>query len=119
MAKTVRYHPLFDADVIEVANWYDERSAGLGDAFAASIERAVTEILSDPTRFATAKYQLRYHRAKRFPFIVLFDVISDELLFLGDVLSAGMHFRAELETAPQRMIKPRRPVDIHSTSFGR
>jgi hypothetical protein len=79
----VRYHPLFDQDVIEAANWYDDRSAGLGDAFSANVLFSVSEIFSDPERFARTTAGLRYSRVERFPYVVLFDLAGTEILMLG------------------------------------
>ncbi len=37
----VRYHPLFDSDVIDAADWYDARADGLGDAFVENVRQTV------------------------------------------------------------------------------
>jgi hypothetical protein len=83
MDRSVRYHPLFDCDVIEAANWYDDRSAGLGDAFAANVRAATELVIADPERFGRTDLGLRYARVERFPYLVLFDVTDSELLLLG------------------------------------
>ncbi len=81
--KRIRYHPLFDCDVIEAANWYDERSVGLGEAFTANVSAAVDAVIANPNRFGKTPLGVRYSRVKRFPYLVLFDVLEDELLFFG------------------------------------
>lgn len=83
VAHNLRYHPLFDRDFIEAANWYDMRSAGLGDAFSMNVARAVENLASDPTRFSPTLSGLRYCRVDRFPYVVLFNVINDEVFLLG------------------------------------
>ena len=88
MARTVRYHPLFEADVIEAADWYDARSSGLGDAFATNVFIAAESIISDPDRFALTANGLRYLRVQRFPYVVLFSVTDKELLILGALHTA-------------------------------
>ena len=72
MARTIRYHPEFENDVIEAANWYDSRSSGLGAAFSENVLQATDSIISDPDRFALTAKGLRYRRVSRFPYIVLF-----------------------------------------------
>jgi toxin ParE1/3/4 len=83
MARALRYHPLFDCDVREAAWWYDRRSAGLGDAFVDQVSQCVAEIIADPERFAIGPSGCRYVRVSRFPYVVLFDVVADELLIFG------------------------------------
>jgi len=83
MDRRVRYHPLFDCDVREAADWYDKRAAGLGDAFAETVRQCAAKIIADPERFAKLSMGCRYHRLKRFPYVLLFDLVDDELLMLG------------------------------------
>lgn len=83
MARTVRYHPLFDCDVREAAGWYDRRSGGLGDRFVSLVRECVTDIKANPERCAVSPSRCRYVRVPRFPYVVLFDFTDDELMFLG------------------------------------
>lgn len=88
MDRSIRYHPLFDCDVREAAEWYDKRSEGLGDAFVEIVRESVNKVIADPQRFANSNAGLRYVKTLRFPYIVLFDVIGSELVFLGVVHTA-------------------------------
>jgi hypothetical protein len=83
MARALRYHPLFDFDVREAAGWYDRRSPGLGDVFVGLVSKCVADIIADPQRYAVGPTECRYHRVTRFPYVVLFDVVEDELLMFG------------------------------------
>ena len=83
MAKAIRYHPLFECDVREAAGWYDQRSSGLGDAFVDLIAECVAEVRANPYRFAVSSAECRYIKVPRFPYVVLFDVVDDELLMFG------------------------------------
>ena len=83
MARIVRYHSLFDCDVREAAGWYDLRSPGLWDAFVDLVRRCVADVLADPERFALSPSGCRYIRVPRFPYVVLFDLVDNELLLLG------------------------------------
>ncbi len=83
MPSNVRYHPLFDYDVREAARWYDQRSMGLGDAFVAIVRQSTANVIADPERFARSTSGCRYVRLPRFAYVLLFDVIDDELLMLG------------------------------------
>jgi plasmid stabilization system protein ParE len=83
MNRNLRYHPLFDCDVREAADWYNRRSAGLGDAFVDLVRKCVADVIADPERFASSPSGCRYGRVSRFPYVVLFDITDSELLMLG------------------------------------
>lgn len=83
MSKSVRYHPLFDCDVLEAARWYDRRTIGLGRVFANLVRQSVEDVLVDPDRFAEEFPGVRYARIRRFPYVLLFDVTETEVLILG------------------------------------
>jgi toxin ParE1/3/4 len=83
MARTLRYHPLFDCDVREAASWYDRRSPGLGDAFVEVVRRGVLDVIGNPERFALSPAGCRYTRLPRFPYVILFDIGDNELLLLA------------------------------------
>ena len=78
-----RYHPLFDCDVREAANWYDCRSPGLGDRFVDAVRVAVDRVIEDPERFAASSAGVRYVTTATFPYVVLFDIVEESLIILG------------------------------------
>jgi hypothetical protein len=47
------------------------------------VRATVNDVISDPNRFARFTPRVQYARIPRFPYVVLFDVHSDELLLLG------------------------------------
>lgn len=83
MAKAIRYHSLFECDVREAAGWYDRRSHGLGDAFADLVSQVVADVFAAPEQFAVSPAGCRHALVPRFPYVVLFDVVDDELLMFG------------------------------------
>jgi hypothetical protein len=83
MARSLRYHPLFECDVREAAGWYDRRLVGLGDAFVDLVRIATNEVIADPARFSTVTGGVRYARVERFPYLVLFEFDDEELRMLG------------------------------------
>jgi len=98
MARTLRYHPLFDCDVREAAGWYDRRSPGLGDAFVDLVRQSAADVISDPGRFALSPAGCRYARVSRFPYVVIFDVTEHELQLLG-----VLHTARSMEKWRERM----------------
>jgi hypothetical protein len=83
MDRRIRYHTLFDCDVREATRWYDQRSAGLDDAFVEIVRQCAADVIADPERFAKSPTGCRYIRLPRFPYVLLFDRTDDELLMLG------------------------------------
>lgn len=61
----------------------NRRSPGLGDAFVDIVRATVDDVITDSNRFAHLAPDGRYARVPRFPYVVLFDVHSDEH-FRGD-----------------------------------
>jgi hypothetical protein len=83
MALKVKFHPLFDADVHEAVRWYDQRSAGLGRVFFAAVEKRIVDATDNPARFARMPSGSRFVRLPRFPYVLLFDVLDDAIVFFG------------------------------------
>jgi hypothetical protein len=81
MDRPIRYHQAFPADVRSAAAWYEERSPGLGEAFVEKVADATDR--DNPDLDAPSEFGLRCYRAKRFPYVVLFDFRSNQLLILG------------------------------------
>ncbi|MGC1275205.1 MAG: type II toxin-antitoxin system RelE/ParE family toxin [Planctomycetaceae bacterium] len=79
----VRYHPLFDCDVREAAEWYDRRSPGLGDRFVEAVRVAVDSVIENPDTFSFSPAGVRYARTAKFPYVVLFDIEGESLSILG------------------------------------
>ena len=83
MAKSVRYHPSFDSDVLDAAEWYDERRLGLGADFVARVRNATSALIADPERRTAIDYGLRYWPVERYPYVVFYDFTDTEVIVLG------------------------------------
>ena len=79
MAKSLRYHPLFDSDVLDAAEWYDVRQPNLGSDFVARVRRAVDHLIADPERRTSTAYGVRYWPVGRFPYVIFYDLTESEL----------------------------------------
>jgi plasmid stabilization system protein ParE len=94
----IRYHPLFDSDVREAAAWYEDRNSSLGDRFVSAVSESVHNIIRDPERFAVTRLGVRYVQTHRFPYVVLFDVVDETLIFL-----AVLHTARSIEKWRERL----------------
>jgi toxin ParE1/3/4 len=83
MARLLRYHPLFDSDVLDAAEWYDDRQPNLGSDFLTRVRRAVNRIIADPERRTSVDFGVRYWPVERFPYVVFYDLTESEVLVLG------------------------------------
>ena len=90
MARSVRYHPSFDFDVVAAARWYDERQADLGSDFVIRVRNATSQLIGDPGRRTTVDYGLRYWPVERFPYVVFYDLTDTEIIVLG-VMHTSQH----------------------------
>lgn len=83
MARSLRYHPRFDSDVLNAAEWYDGRQRTLGSDFVARVRIAVDQLTADPEGRTSIDYGVRYWPVERFPYVVFYDLTESELLLLG------------------------------------
>jgi len=76
------YHPEAEAELVEAAQFYDQRVVGLGSRFLAEFDSAVSDILQSPEQWPRVEGDLHRHRVRRFPFSVYYRVVADELRIL-------------------------------------
>jgi toxin ParE1/3/4 len=70
---TYVFHPEAAAEHLEAIAYYEGHRPGLGAAFVAEFERAVTEITQTPSRYPMErKPDIRRAQLRRFPFAVLY-----------------------------------------------
>lgn len=77
-----------DAEAIDAANWYEDRSPGLGYDFYAEVKDAFSAIEADPDRFARVEFarvegDVRRRLLERFPYAVVYQLLADEILILA------------------------------------
>ncbi len=83
MTRKPRYHPGFDFDVLEGAEWYARSSRSLALDFTHKVEQAVFDVLDDPERRTNFEYGLRHWPVVRFPHLIFYDFTDSEVLLIG------------------------------------
>jgi plasmid stabilization system protein ParE len=63
-----------EADILEAARWYEERSAGLGTEFLRAVDVTLAEISRIPERYPVVRGEARRALLRRFPYGVYFVV---------------------------------------------
>ena len=79
----VIYHPEAEAELIEAAQFYGQRVAGLGAEFLAAVDESVRGIEEAPDRWRTVEQDVRRYLMRRFPFAILYRVEPDHLRILA------------------------------------
>jgi plasmid stabilization system protein ParE len=69
---TLRVRPEAHADILEAAQWYEERQQGLGIAFVHEVDRALLRIDQGPERYAISYRNLRRIIVRRFPYAIYY-----------------------------------------------
>lgn len=65
------------------ANWYEERRAGLGAAFTASVDRVLDRIAQQPHFYAQAYEDVREALVPRYPYCVYYRVEGEHVVVLS------------------------------------
>ena len=74
------YHPAVASELEEIRDYYEDKSAGLGKAFIDEFERQLLSIAAMPTRWMIVRDDLRRSLMKRFPYVIFFRVIDEEVI---------------------------------------
>ena len=88
--------PEAENDVLEIATWYDRRSAGLGDGFVEEYLSVLDELALNPLLHCRRhpKKNIRWRYPKSFPHRVVYEVIEEEAtVVVAAVLHAARHDR--------------------------
>lgn len=64
----------------EAYDWYEEQSNGLGEIFLSELDRCYKKIEVQPTLYGKAKKNFRQIKLKRFPYVVVYEIIKSEVI---------------------------------------
>jgi plasmid stabilization system protein ParE len=68
----LEFHDEAALEYDEAFNWYLERSPDAARKFDAEVERALTEILLSPRRWAAGPSETRRYLLRQFPFVLIY-----------------------------------------------
>jgi toxin ParE1/3/4 len=77
---SIEYHPSLYAELEEVRDYYESQSIGLGGDFVDEFERQVLKIAAMPDRWMIVRGDLRRSLMRRFPYVILFRVLQDDVI---------------------------------------
>ena len=83
MKKRAIFHPEAEQEFLASVDYYAHKAEGLGERFYQEIVRLVAEIEVAPRRHRPWRHGTRRHRAKHFPYAVIFAERPDRLLLVA------------------------------------
>ena len=72
------FHPAAEAEMVAAAEFYDERSTGLGLDFITEVQRATRALVMHPKLGRQFSKRLRRVLVRRFPYGLLYAHAADE-----------------------------------------
>lgn len=97
-----RFLPEFWPDVAGAVDWLDSEQSGLGAELATSVLAAIRIVMEHPMGFAAIEGEIRRFVIRRFRFLVFYEVVGGDVLFLGVV-----HGSRDLSAWLQRRTPPK------------
>ena len=73
----VEYHPVVQDELLEIRNYYNGESPGLGADFVDEFEHQIAMVAAMPTRWMVVRNDIRRALLKRFPYVIYFRILSD------------------------------------------
>ncbi|MFA7387599.1 MAG: type II toxin-antitoxin system RelE/ParE family toxin [Thiohalobacteraceae bacterium] len=83
MSRSVAFRRAAFRELVEAAEWHEERHAGLGTDFAAEINHAIELLKEHPERFPQMHKDVRCVRVRRFPYSVFFRIEPHRIVVLA------------------------------------
>lgn len=78
------FHPIAEAEHLEIVAYYESKRAGLGVNYLAEFENTIADICELPGRFPIArKPNIQRGKMDKFPFTILFREISGKVQILA------------------------------------
>jgi plasmid stabilization system protein ParE len=77
------WHPLAKRELFEAQDFYEDRAAGLGEAFLESVEAAILLVRRHPQSGSVTGASLRQSRVPRFPYSLIYRVEAERIFILA------------------------------------
>jgi len=87
----VEYHPAIEGELKDIIEYYNRCSQGLGTEFLDEFEQHILRISSMPTRWMIIEADIRRSLMKRFPYVIYFRALENDLLRITVVKHQRKH----------------------------
>jgi len=79
----VTFHEDAESEMMEAAQYYEEKANGLGLSFLDTVEQAVDQVLENPLSCQLVGDRIRHKILRRFPYSLLYMVEPDLIRILA------------------------------------
>lgn len=93
----IEYHPALERELLEIRDYYEERSVGLGRDFVEEFDRIVLRIADAPERWRIVKGDIRRALLRRFPYVIYFRCVGSDCVRVTVVKHERRHPSLGLE----------------------
>ena len=80
---SILLRPEAEYDTAAARDWYEERSAGLGQEFVSAVDATVTAIAERPMAFPEVQGSTRRAVMRRFPYGIYYRIADGEVVVLA------------------------------------
>ncbi len=87
----IEYHPAVETELREIIQYYNGCCDRLGNDFLNEFEMQVLNIASNPLQWAEVERGVRRALLRRFPYMVYFRIVSEDLLRITVVKHQRRH----------------------------
>ncbi len=81
--RNITFHEEAEAELMEAAQYYEEKAAGLGHAFLDDIDNAASAVGDNPMAYQLVGREVRRKLLARFPYSLLYVIEPDRIRVLA------------------------------------
>jgi plasmid stabilization system protein ParE len=83
MTRGLVIRPEAEADAIEAASWYEQKSKASAARFVRELRSALEKIINNPLQYQTVEFEMRRAPVAGFPYGILYVVSDEEIVVLS------------------------------------
>ena len=91
MANRERFHKDFVLDLVSITDYYDSVSLDAANRFRETLDYWLDLVVGSPEAFVPIYKSVRAVRMRGFPYVILYEIHDDIVLFIGIVHGASDH----------------------------
>jgi len=93
----IEYHPKLEDELLEIINYYNRCSLGLGEEFLDEFESQVMKISDNPYQWLELQGAIRRSLMSRFPYVIYFRIVNENTLRITVVKHQRRHPKVGLD----------------------